>query len=639
MNSGAYDAKPAQTKPHYDDSGNLALSPLTNLTESQPFLSLQEVAMSVEPSPLGARVEQLEQQVQLLSKQVAELEQRAANGAYASRTQAAKPAQKEELIPNEAMLLVGSSSLLQHISTLCFLLVAALGLRALTDNDMLDLQLGTALGMGYAAALIVGGYLLYRKNKSMAPIFITTGGLLMFSVLVETYTRFSAIPVELVYIMLAITGICMAVISYTTKTSLPIIIGTLGMCLAAVAIDYPNPYFPYLGLLLWISNILGFFATRIKRCSWLRWMLLFTTHFMLQIWGLKLSGLLSRGNAAEHLSPDWFIPIVTLIGGTFMLISLLGIIRSGDDKISKFDFSLPAVNAGWCYVAGIYALKDPALFGAPAAAAAIIHFAIAFRLADRQRRHAPGTNTFTAGGIILAGLSLPALFGDMLLPLPVLSVLAFVSCYYSKKWVSGGMRMTAYLLQGYVSLILALELISENSQHPAVSLIVATTCTLIALYHYRYCRQNQPPDHSQAFERFDKNDQAALLPLFAGLTNGFFMTMLIVGYFLQTYYKGVFATALIGAQSVTINLAAILMIFLALSRHNKELRNMAILLMILGGCKVFILDLFRISGTWLVAGIFAFGIAAALQSLVLARWKTEPAEHKKDSTETGTEPG
>ena len=159
----------------------------------------------------------------------------------------------------------------------------------------------------------------------------------------------------------------------------------------------------------------------------------------------------------------------------------------------------------------------------------------------------------------------------------------------------------------------------------------------MALYHYRYCRQNKPPEHSRAFERFDKHDQAALLPLFAGLTNGFFMTMVIVAYFLHTYYQGVFETAFIGAQSVTINLAAILMIFIAISRHNKELRNVAILLMIIGGSKVFIIDLFRIKGTWLVAGIFAFGIAAALQSLVLARWKTDPIDNKQSAGETEAE--
>jgi hypothetical protein len=587
--------------------------------------------MGTELSPLGARVEQLELQVNQLSKQVAELEQRAANGVLSSRPQPAKQADKENLAPNEARLLVGSSSLLQHISAVCFLLVAALGLRSLTDNDMLDLQIGTALGMGYAAVLITVGYLFYRKNKSMAPIFITIGGLLMFSVLVETYTRFSAIPVELVYSMLAVTGISMAIISYTTKAALPIIIGTLGMCLAAVAIDYPNPYFPYLGLVLWISNILGFFASRLKRCSWLRWLLLFTTHFMLQLWGMKLSGLLSRGLAAEHLSPGWFIPIVTLIGGTFIMISLLGIIKSGDGKITKFDFSLPVVNAGWCYVAGIYALKDPTLFGAPAAAAAIVHFALAYWLSRRQSSNAQGTNTFTAGGLILACLSLPALFGNMLLPLPLLSMLAIATCYYSHRWSSGGMRITSYLLQAYISVVFIIEFVGgiEDQQRTPAILMVAIICSVIALGHYYYARHTKPPERSQIFGHYDKRDQSALLPLFAGMVDSFYSCMLLAHYALRHYYPDDMTFALTGTQSIIINLAAIFILIRAFFNDNTELRNVSILVLLIGGSKVFIIDMFSISGAWLVCSIFTFGIAAALASLVLARWKTEPADREK----------
>ena len=588
--------------------------------------------MGTEKHALERQIQELNKKVHQLSKRVMQLERNFAESVTVKSSQANRQPNKEDVLSNEATLLVGSSSLLQHISAICFLLVAALGLRALTDNGLLNLQIGTALGLGYAAALIFAGHLLYNKNKSMAPIFTTTGGLLMFSVLVETYTRFESLPDELVYIMLAITGIVMAVISYINKAALPIIVGTLGMCVAAVSIDYPNPYFPYLGLLLWISNLLGFFATRLKRCSWLRWLLLFMTHFMLQIWGLKLSGLLSRGDVAKHLAPDWFIPIITLIGATFMLISLFGIIRSGDEKISKFDFSLPVINAGWCYVAGIYALKNPALFGAPAAAAAIIHFAIAFRLSERQRHNAPGTNTFIASGIILAGLSLPAIFGDMLLPLPILAILAFITCYYSKKWASGGMRITSYLLQTYISLILAIELIGTGTQQPITDITIATLCSLITLYHYQYCRKHKPPEHSRAFKRFDKYDQGALLPLFAGLTNGFFMAKTITHHFLYIYYQGNPMTASMGTQSIIINCCAILLIFLATSLHNKELRNTAILVMIIGGSKVFVIDMFRISGTWLVAGIFAFGIAAALQSLVLARWKTENNDQQRSKT-------
>jgi hypothetical protein len=166
-------------------------------------------------------------------------------------------------------------------------------------------------------------------------------------------------------------------------------------------------------------------------------------------------------------------------------------------------------------------------------------------------------------------------------------------------------------------------LIGENTQVSILTFLITAVCCIIALYQYRYCRRYAPPEHSRAFEQFDKNDMSALFPLFSGLITGFFMSMEIAQYFLNHYYQGDLNTAALGTQSILINSCAILLIFLALAKHNKELRNVALLIMIIGGGKVFILDLFRIKGTWLVAGILAFGIAAALQSLVLARWKTE----------------
>lgn len=70
---------------------------------------------------------------------------------------------------------------------------------------------------------------------------------------------------------------------------------------------------------------------------------------------------------------------------------------------------------------------------------------------------------------------------------------------------------------------------------------------------------------------------------------------------------------------------------IAAYRHNRELRNISCFIMVMGGVKVFVYDMLQISGPWLIIGLLAFGIAAALQSLILARWKdvkeaTEAAE-------------
>lgn len=575
--------------------------------------------MTTDPSPLETRVSQLEEELHTLRTRLERLEGAAESGV---KPEKAKPkSAKKGGTSEEVLNWAGRTALLPRISTLCFLMVIALGLRTMSDSGIIAMEIGALAGIVYAATLLGVGHSLYRRSSSLSPVFSICGGLLMLSIVLETYNRFRAIPMEMAYIILALTGICMAITSYRHKVALPIIVGTLGMCLAGVAIDYPAPFFPYLGLLLWIANILGYFATRMKRCSWLRWLLMFTTHFMLQIWGLKLGMVILRGeDMAQPLAPAWFLPIVALIGFSFMSISLFGIIRSGSDKISKFDYMLPSLNAGWCYVVGMYVINNPPDFGGGATAAAILHFFIASWLATRKNSGAPGTNTFIAGGTILLGFSLPALFGSMLLPLPILSALALGIAYYAREWGSGGMRVTSYLLQAYVSLIMTLELGGEGvSQNPPIALTVTAICGLLGLAHYRFCRKNRPPEQSHFFIRIDKFDRTAVFVLLAGLSDGYTMTMILTYQGLTRYTEGGFGAAFMSIQSVSINGAATVIMILAMLWQHKELRNVSILITLIGGAKVFLIDMINLEGLPRVISVFSFGAAAALISIALGR--------------------
>ena len=80
-------------------------------------------------------------------------------------------------------------------------------------------------------------------------------------------------------------------------------------------------------------------------------------------------------------------------------------------------------------------------------------------------------------------------------------------------------------------------------------------------------------------------------------------------------------------QSVLINAAAISLIVLAYLRQNKEIRNVAILVTIVGALKVFLYDLFGTHGLPLVFSVFSFGMAAAVESLALGKWQKQPAGH------------
>ncbi len=576
--------------------------------------------MTTEQQPLEARVSQLEEELRSLQLRLEQLEGTSKDRPKPQKTKS-KLTEKAET-STEVLNWAGRTALLPRISTLCFLLVIALGLRTMSDKGMIGMEVGALLGIVYAGTLLGCGYFFYRRQSNLAPVLSLCGGLLMFSVVLETYTRFNAIPTAMAYIILALTGISMAVTSYKHKAALPIIVGTLGMCLAGVAIDYPFPFFPYMGLLLWVANILGYFATRIRRCSWLRWILMFTTHFMLQVWGFKLGMVLLRGEEMERpLAQEWFLPIVALIGLTFIIISLFGIIRTPEgQKISKFDFSLPPLNAAWCYVTGMYVINNPADFGGATTAAAIFHFAVAQWLAARKKTGAPGTNTFVTGGAILLCFSLPALFGTVLLSLPILSALALGIAFYSREWGSSGMRVTSYLLQIYVSLFMTIELAGDGvSKSPILALGVTAICGLLGLAHYRFCRKNSPPGKTGFFAELDTKDRSAVFVLLAGLSDGYFMTMVLVYQGLVRYSEGGISEAYMAIQSVSISGAAAVIMILALLWQHKELRNVSILVTIIGGAKVFLIDMLNLDGLPQLVSVFSFGLAAAVISLALGR--------------------
>ncbi len=208
---------------------------------------------------LESRVEHLAAQVEALTLKVDALSEKIA--LFSARPSLDRTASRDDDFPDpsEALLSwVGRSSLLQRLSTICFLLVVALILRTVTDNGMVNLQLGYIIGMSYAAALMFMGWRRYRRANPLAPIFTVCGTILMFTIVVETHAHFDALPSVPAYILLMLTGLGTAAISYVYRAPAPVAVGNLGMCLAGAAIDYPNPFFPYLGIVLLTANLLGY---------------------------------------------------------------------------------------------------------------------------------------------------------------------------------------------------------------------------------------------------------------------------------------------------------------------------------------------------------------------------------------------
>ncbi|MHB9096896.1 MAG: DUF2339 domain-containing protein [Syntrophales bacterium] len=582
-------------------------------------------------SSLEARMEQIAAQVDALTRNVEALSVRM--DLFDTRpVQNGERPQADDLpdASEELLSWVGRSSLLQRLSTICFLLVVALILRTVTENEIINLQAGLLIGMSYAATLVFMGWRRYRKANPLAPIFTVCGTVLMFTIIVEAHTHFAAIPSVPAYILLMLTGLSTAVISYIYRVPAPIAAGNLGMCLAGASIDYPTPFFPYLALVLLTANVLGSLAARADRYSWLRWILLLVTLFMIHLWGFKLGMTLLGGETPPpELASSWFFPFLILFTATYMVTAFLGIIRSLPGRISRFELALPTINVAWAFFLAQYVVSamggNKILLGAVGVAAGAGHLAAAIWLSGRDRTGARGTNAFLFAGVVLLALALPMATDSIFVSLPLLAAVALGTAVVSAKWHSGSVRVTSYLLQVYPAVAMAVTLLTRGAGAASFPASAASAGALacIAFVHYRWCRRRNPPEESAFFQRIDKGDFSAVAVLLAALLNAFFMLRLIVSRVLAALLAPAdLNNALSCSQSVIINLSAIALMFFAQAHRTREMRNVAILVTVIGAVNVFLYDLIRGHGMPLVISVLSFGLATAVESVILGRWQS-----------------
>ena len=608
------------------------------------------------------KVDRLNGQIEGLNRRVADLEGRLAT-ATPGQSVAASAARQETIVPpvvpprpgkppgkspagepdslsDEVIHWASRASLFPRLATLCFLMVIALILRTITDNGLVNPLLGMGLGMGYAAALMVAGWYLYRRHSSLAPVFVACGAILMSSIVVETHDRFGSLPIVPAYWTLMATGAGMAFVSRQFSVFLPVSVGTLGMCLAGAAIDYPDPFFPYLFMILLTANLLGYYAGTLKRCGWLRWTVLLVTLAMFLLWGMRLAAVVAnRITAAPTLAPGWFLPVLATVSAAFLAIALLGIVRSRNVKVSVFDFCLPTISAVGSYLAARVVVSEAdgsaLALNLVAILFALVHFGAASWLAMRKIDGIPGTNSFVVAGAALLGLALPAALGAVPAA-PVLGAAALGVAVLSGRWGSGAVRVTSYLLQVCAVVTLAHYFLAHGlPASPLAGTVPSAALAAAALVHYRWCRRHVPPARSPFFETYDTEDLSGAVTLLAALTGAFFLLRVIAWWIILPAGPGgpeVFRCT----QSIIINLAALGLGLYAFHTRNREIRNVAILV-IAAGAVASASDLLGAKGVPLVLSIFSFGLAATTQSITLSRWHRVPPIPGPESSEPDKE--
>ena len=586
---------------------------------------------------LTARLQAMEQQLERLT---ARLGEGSATGGANLGAGAAAPADDREYPPEgisdvseQVLNWASRTDLMPRLATLSFLLVVALILRTITDSDIINKLIGSGLGMSYAAILMIASWYKYSRQSPLAPVFAACGAILMSTVVVETHAHFQSLPLVPAYLTLVATGISMALISRQFDAFTPISVGTLSMCFAGAAIDYPHPFFPYLSLVLFSANVLAYFAAQMKRCGWLRWSVVLVSMFMLQLWGFRLGYVLRSGEIPPpELAYSWFIPVLAVFACTYFALALFGIIYRRSERISRFDAALPAINSLWAFSTAFYVVNagggGTRLLGVIGVLIAVGLLAISFWLAQRPEEGAPGTGVFTFACGVLLALALPAATGKLIFSLPVISMMALFMAVVSRSWGSGTVRLATYLFHIYSGTALAFALKGNTpAALDTVNIIPAGLLAFIILYQYQWCRWWPPTPGYSFFSRFDPHDRNAVFLLLAGLVSGFFMMRCVIYQTLQIISGSMSPDAFRCAQSVLINAAAVALILLAYLRHAKDIRNVAILVTVVGGIKVFAYDLLGTHGLPLVFSVFSFGMAVAVDSVALGKWPENSVKH------------
>ncbi len=526
---------------------------------------------------------------------------------------------------------IDTAILLPRIATVCFLVVIALILRTITDNQIINTQAGSVLGMSYAAILIVLGWRLYGKKSRLAPVFPGCGILLLFSIVLETHAHYESLSTIGAYSILFIAGATIFAMSIRHRASTLVCLGVPGTAVAAMVIDFPYPIYPILGLLLLSAVIAASYAFKQQMCRYLKWFTLVLSIVFWMLWTSKMNTLPTCTDpVAEMMYPSWFFPILFIFWGVYLTTVVLNVLKQ-DLQLGFFESILPTITAAGAFGAGHVAVynwfQEETWFYVTIVVIATLHLALAWWLASHDREKASGANVFILAGACLIVLTSASVFKNIGYILPVWSASALVLALLSAYWKNEGVRLTSYVLQIVTCAAAIISgAVMVPTTVPIATGIAALSLCLFSLVQYSWSRSHIP-DQSRSFyiSKLDKKDSGAVALLVTGLLSGYYFSQFCL-YEILSNMAADFEFQFRSGQSLLINIGAILLMYLALRSRNREIVLIAVIVALVGAGKVFIFDMFGLKGVPLVLSVFSAGVVAAFGAVVMGRWQKKEAE-------------
>lgn len=522
----------------------------------------------------------------------------------------------------------GAGLWLSRLAATCFVLVVALVLRTVTDNGMVEKHLGSLLGSGYALALIAWGWRQYERRSRLAPVFPLCGVLLLLSIVYEAHAHFASLSNSAVYAILLAALLLALALGLRYRAPVLLYFGTLGPALVAVACDFPTVNAVWVAVFLLATALAGYLAERRRIDKALSWLALALVGIFWLFWGYKLSYLLHHNGlaGAEKLGLRFYLPLLALFW-LFYLYNALAHLLARSQPLGVLARLLPTLTLAGAF--GLARLVVAPWPGGEDLLAALTllggggYFLLAFWLVKKDPEAARGCKEYLVAGIVALLLALPELADSLAWAMLAWAAVAYGLFLLAERWRSGGVRVISYLLALVVG-VAGGQLYPASLAKPALGMAaVAGLVAAITLWHYRACRMRPPEYDSEYFALFDRKDQSGVLLLLVGLLHGFNLLRLLVLLAFaapQAASSGSFGCA----QSVILNLGAVLLFLYGLRARRGEVLVVAVAVLLFGAGRVFLVDLFKAEGLPLVLSVFSFGVTAATASLVERRWRLRP---------------
>ncbi|MBL8731260.1 MAG: hypothetical protein JNN13_02695 [Planctomycetes bacterium] len=511
------------------------------------------------------------------------------------------------------------SGALRRVATITFVLVIALVLRTLTDGGVIDTTFGVWLGVGYSLLLMAVGWQRFVHERSGRRVFTICGAVLLCSLVVETQRRFD-LPMAAAHSLVAIALLASAGLGHRYRSPTTAEVGTLVAAASSIALGFPRPHFSITAIVLLFAMVAATPPTS-RRAAWLPTIVFCQLLFFWLLWTFNLHAAIAHGKEVPAELMQWaFLPALAV---TFLVLAAISMAMR--PRSSAFAAVLPTATVvlSLAAVDGMMTSEGASrMVGAITLGTAIALACIARRDAARGPTAGGAPLRFAVAAFVAMVPGLWLTTSQIWVVLPAVAINAFVVALWSHSLGSGGLRLLATLTQHAVLLVaIAAGCFTTPPESELLAIVLGGLLATLTILHGRWARRVPPPAGS-LYARLSPTDLVGGA-MFWSASAAIFCTLRVAMFpvlaSMTTPTDGPFQAA----QSVLVNVMAMVLLVTAKVRRNQELLRRAVILAAVGGAKVFAADFLTLQGVPLVLAVFSFGVAAAIGSFVLGRWNKD----------------